>query len=198
MGYALSCPVRKGKSLFISNEHAYSADEIGKLPFHPVIGDKFAKMQPVAVKDIASAVCNSIEFTGKKTIFAVGPNSMSQEAFFKFFVDHLGKRHRPLTIPLEAAAILTKHASKGHFAEYVVDYCAQGGFELDYKPFEERVGRPLASMEEIYEVTEGEKLIVKYPPIREHATEVFKKIIDNPGVLKDLTRAMKLIIKANV
>ncbi len=195
VGYALSAPVRDGGKLLISNEHDYSPDQLAYMPLQIILGDGNVPIQPVALSDIAEVACNSLDYRGKETIFAVGPEIVTQTDLVKFFCTLMGRDFNPIDLPLDVATLIVKHFAKGHFAPYAVEAVSKGGIILPHGPFEARKGSSLLKLKDIYPVREGDEFVTVAPPIKAHLREVVRKIATDPGAARDSLLAIVRYLK---
>lgn len=194
VSYAVNPPARGGGTNSVSDEHWYSVDQLATLPFQIVLGDKDVPMQPVALSDIADVACNSLFFKGKETVYAVGPQIVSQMYFAKFFANVLGKKFNPLFVDSKVGALLAKHFSKGHFSSYAIEAINKGGIVRDPGPFELRKGSPLLTLEDQYKIKDGEEISIVALPIIAHLRESIKKVFTNPEVARDTFSATRIFL----
>lgn len=179
------------------DQHRLSAEEFALLPFTPLIGDpwdyKRVIIQPVAMDDIATATYNTFNLPkGQRIIDAVGHEEMTQEQFFKFYTDLLGKKFRPLHIPIGVGEIMAKHHPFGHCTPYAVEFCSEDRGGKDAKEFEKLVGKPLKTLSDVYQ-TQSERefeLVLPRPPILSFTNVVLRNLWRNPTTITETLRAM--------
>jgi nucleoside-diphosphate-sugar epimerase len=178
------------------DQHRLSAEEFALLPFTPLIGNpwdyKRVILQPVAMEDVATAAYNTVNLPrGNRVIDAVSDEEMTQEEFFKFYTDLIGKKFRPLFIPVEAADIMATHHPFGHCISYAVEFCAEDRSGHSHEAFEKLVGKPLKTLSEVYQTKSDKKftLTIPRPPLVAFGSQVFQNIWRNPRSLIPIARA---------
>jgi len=196
MSYVAEALFRKTVTQTYKEHHRLSAEEFALLPFTPLLGSpwdyKKVVLQPVSMGDIATAVFNTSALPkGKRLINAVGREEMTQEDFFKFFTDLLGKKFRPIYIPIESAEIMARHHPFGHCVPYAVEFCSKDRVGDSPKEFEELLGAPAKTLAEVYDAEGDEEaeLVIPRPPLSAFAGQVVKNLWQNPKVLPATLKA---------
>ncbi len=181
-------------------QHRLSAEEFALLPFTPLIGNpwdyKRVIIQPVAMDDVATAAYNTFNLPkGRRIIDAVDHEEMTQERFFKFYTDLLGKKFRPLYIPIEVGKIMAENHPFGHCTPYAVEFCAENREGKDSKEFEELVGKPLKTLDDLYQTQSSREfeLALPRPPIIDFTAVVLKNLWRNPTSILETTKAMGIL-----
>lgn len=195
IGYVMESATGCDRIFKIDNHHAYAPEQVAELPVQPVIGDGNQPLQPVAMSDVMDGLFATVNHDGHVILHAVGPETISQEEFLKKFTDLKGKPFRPIYIPIEAAKKMSRHIPKGHFAPYAVEYLEKGGHVLCHKPFEKRVGRPLLTVNEMYQVKPGQELVYSRPPVFEHVREAVAKVATCSAARQDLFSASMMLAR---
>jgi uncharacterized protein YbjT (DUF2867 family) len=197
VGYAVEPLIQGEHTNVIQNQHYYGPEQAVQLPCVPLIGDKQNRnrvmLQPVAMDDVAKATLNAAHTTGKHVIDAVGPELLTQEQFFHFFSDLLGKEFKPFYIPIETARLLAKHFSLGHFAPFAVEYCARNGIVLSPDKFEALVGDRLQTLADMYAGSD-KPLEFSRPPLVKHAKQIVSTLSSSAEARKDTGKVIKTIL----
>ena len=162
--------------------HAYSPEQLASLPVHLVLGSGKQIQQPVFEKDLYEAMLNATEMDHQIIVDAVGPDTITQKELFKFFADLANKTFRPLHIPTGVAKAIAEYCPKGRFAPYAMQL-----FETLERPeinkplsdrgFKQLVGRETMSLQDVYHNQGEEQIVLARPPVLEHASEIFLKMI---------------------
>lgn len=182
------------------DQHRLSAEEFALLPFTPLIGNpwdhKRVIIQPVAMDDVATAAYNTLKLPkGQRIIDAVGHEEVTQEQFFKFYTDLLGKRFRPLYIPIEVGEIMAKQHPFGHCTPYAVEFCAENREGKDATEFEKLVGQPLKTLDDLYQTQSAKEfeLAIPRPPVLDFMSVVLKNLWKSPASILETAKAMRLL-----
>ena len=195
VSYALEQGINRVQNVYVDNKHAYAPEQTACLPLQPVLGDGNQPVPVVFTTDIVDATFNTADRSGKTVINTISSEKVTQIALAKVFTEMIGKKFRPLHIPLHEAKLLAKHFPMGHFAPYAVEYCeVVPNIFMCYKPFEELLGRPTMTIEEGYLIPDGHKLDYAKPPIKEHSKMVFRKLRTCPEARRDTFKAISGII----
>ena len=190
-GYMFSDP---NASKTLVTKHPYSPEQFANMSFHPVLGSGKQIQQPVYVGDVIDAVMNGVKKDEVNVVDAVGPDTMTQEEMFKFFTDLSGQPFKPVYIPYELGQVIANYFPKGRLAPYSVGMFKhlenEGKEPLCKKKFEALVGKPLTSMQDLYQNLGSETLAFSKPPIAEHVKEILKGIACSPTALAVLSYAV--------
>lgn len=203
MGHVVE-PFLSGQSThFMKEQHRLVAEQMALLPVVPLIGDmshrEAVKIQTVDIRDIVRAVFNAASRSLEKNeildIDAVSEEMLTQEEFFHFHSQLVGRKFRPIYLPVEAANLLVKHHSFGRFKSYVVKYCAIGGLPANHKLFEDLIGQKPLSLFQSY--TQGHnQLVIPYPPLVDFTQKILKTLWEKPESREDTFKAVKIMLRS--
>lgn len=197
MGHVVEPLIEGQVTQIIKSQHHLFAEEMALLPLFPLIGNPahYNKilMQTVSIDDVVKGTFNTCnQKPSVEVIDAVSREVITQEQFFQFFSHLLGKKFRPIYMPIEAAKKLVKHHAYGHFASYVVEYCEMNGMVLDPQKFEKLVGSPLRSLVDMHELEAGQELLVPRPPVAKYVLKVLKNVLSSSECALDTLTALKI------
>lgn len=201
MGHVVEPLIEKEVTHIIKDQHQFCVEQLSTLPFFPMFGDPYGSkkvlLQTVALEDIVKSVYNAFDRPPRvRIIDAVSSEVLTQEQFFKFHTDLLGKPFRPLYFPFEVAKLVVKRHPYGRLDPHVIDYLIKGGLVADHREFEKVVGSPLKTLAEAYAMKPEQELVIPRLPFLKYGKKVFNHLITVPDSRKDTWEAFKMALKA--
>lgn len=202
MGYAVEALIGNTMTQTYKSHHRLSLEEMTLLPIQFLIGgpSQYNKVLVplVSIDDVATAIFNVFNRPVQgKIIDAVNRENITQEQFCRFHTDLLGKKFRPIYIPIESANKLVKHHTFGHLVSYAIEYCAmEHNIRLDPEEFAKLVGKPLKTLSEMYTLLPHQELIIPRPPLVEFAIYIIRNLWNKPESLLDTFKAMIIMAKS--
>lgn len=174
--------------------HDYSPEQFAEMPLHPILGSGMQVQQPVYIGDVVNGMLNGLQKDEAHLLDAVGPEVLTQEEMFQFFVELKGKKFRPIAIPYELAEVIAKHFPRGRIAPYAIDLFKQidqSNAPFCSKKFEAVVGKQLVSLSGLYNNLEGKEVVFRSPPVKDHIKQILHELQNNPEARRDFFRMMR-------
>ncbi|HEY5260391.1 MAG TPA: hypothetical protein VIJ46_07055, partial [Rhabdochlamydiaceae bacterium] len=178
----------------VDTGHAYSPEQFAMSPVHMVLGSGQQIQQPVFSQDVVTGLLNGVESGHRHLINAVGPQAMTQMEVLHFFTRLFQKNIKPVHIPYGLAEVIARNFPKGRIAPYAIAMFKmmenQNTGPLCSKDFENLVGAPLTSMNDVYSNLDGQVLIAPSMPIGDHMKQIAVLCKNNPQAFKELSMAL--------
>jgi nucleoside-diphosphate-sugar epimerase len=179
----------------IDNGHAFSPEQLAKLPVKFIIGSGKQKMQPVYAGDMVLAAVNSLDSKESKIINAVGQEVVSQGQLFDFFHDLVNPgTSRHLRISTRIMKVMAQHVPHGRLAPYSVAVFAHldenpSAGVFPWQPFAKAIGKKPATMSSVYHKDIHRHLVVAKPPLLEYTVKVAHALFSSSEFRRDLSHA---------
>jgi nucleoside-diphosphate-sugar epimerase len=174
-----------GENNMVDWGHNHGPENFAAMPFHPIISSKgkgAQLLQPAYAGDVTAATLNAPEASKSGIVDVVGPQSMTQEEVYSYFVEKVGKTFKPVYIPIEIAEFVAKYAPDGHCADFAIEYLKlrelhpELNVAFDHTPFEQLAGRPLSTLDTLY-ANAGDLQVAKakiLPQVKKLVLEILK------------------------
>jgi hypothetical protein len=195
----------------VGKAHDFSPEQIAyQLPCQPIIlGCDKAKIYPVHIDDIVTAVLNPIQNHKFEIVNAVGDKGYDLSDFFKHYCKTLGQKFIPVEISLDEFSKISKSFPHGHIAEYSSSYLSSKNTQLCNHSFKNLISKKdgeLLGLDDVQSRFMLSNLEVNelgiLNPIPSFIGTVTKKVIKEPHNAKNISilftigiRAIKSILK---
>jgi hypothetical protein len=162
--------VKKGHYT-IKGLHPWSMEQVAGLPVVPLAGNGDQIIYPVSLNDVTESISKAINIKESRAIEVKGGSGLTQRDLIDFYAKMQNRNILYIPMPVPILSHLLDQFPHGLLASYAPKVMGQLSNQMDRKteePFDELLGRPAKTMEEVHQGISHENVTLAKPPIADH------------------------------